>query len=471
MKVLITYLPLLYFVSLNLQAQDISQEHIQEDFDFLNNALAEGHPGLYWFNSEQEFNESTKKVETVLGEVNNVAELQSLFVDVINSISCGHTVVMLPEIHYQKIDSINLFLPFNIALVEGKVIIAESFTDDLSRGYQLLSINGESINDVIQQLQRFIPIDKGITMKRSRDIEIVFPYFYAVYKGSPQKFAIEYKVDTKGEQFNKEIEAVANNEKMHKSAREFASMHVPIELSVNDADKTVILKLATFSGQSFKKNEINFRDTIKHIFEYLEKNNVNNLVIDLRWNNGGTMPLAEYLFSFFIDSTYQYYDDAEIRQSVMEGISKYGRSRNMKPMLEKQFGILEPENSIYYLPGEKVMINPTKPLYNGELYLLTNGLSFSATAGFISHVQQNNLGLVIGETPGGAFAGVNAGPQMIVELPNSKIRLYYRIIGTRYNVDASKVRVKVDIKIDNTLDGFTEGNDVQLEYVLKLIKE
>ena len=133
MKVLIYYFSSLYLISLNLQAQDISQQHIQEDFDFLINALAEGHPGLYWFNSEQEFNESTKKVKATLGEVNNVAELQSLFVDIINIISCGHTAVMLPDTHYQKIDSINLFLPFNIALVEGKALVAESFTNNLSR--------------------------------------------------------------------------------------------------------------------------------------------------------------------------------------------------------------------------------------------------------------------------------------------------------------------------------------------------
>ncbi len=164
-KLLIYYLLLIYFISLNLQAQDISQEQIQEDFDFLNNALAEGHPGLHWFNSEQKLNETTRNVEAALDEVTNVIELQSLFVDIINTISCGHTAVMLPETFYNRTDSINLYLPFNIVIVEEKVLVSESFTSLLSSGDQLLKINGEPIADIIGELQRFIPVDKEIQSK------------------------------------------------------------------------------------------------------------------------------------------------------------------------------------------------------------------------------------------------------------------------------------------------------------------
>ena len=394
-------------------------------------------------------------------------QLQSLFTDINNAISCGHTAILLPEAHYKEIDSVNRFLPFNIALVEDNVLIAESFTNDLSRGDQLISINGALIDEIILQLERFIPIDKGIKTKRARTIEIVFPYYYTLYKGHPAKFAIEYKVKAKGKPLNKAVEAIGIHEKMYKSARDFAPAQMPLALSLDESKQTAVLKLATFGGQSFKKHEINFQDTIKGVFAYLEENKINNLVIDLRWNNGGNMRFAEYLFSFFIDSTHRYYNDAEIKQPVMEGIAKFGRSRNMKPMMEKQLGLLEPRDGIYYLPGDKFMVNPSKPQFKGELYLLTNGFSFSATSAFIALIQENDLGLVVGETPGGAFDGVNAGPPMMVELPYSKIRLYYRIIGTRYNVDAGKVSTKVDFKIDNTLESFTNGKDVQLEYVLK----
>ena len=455
----------------NLHAQDLTQDQIQQDFEFLNNSLAEGHPGLYWFNSKQEIHETTKKVETKLEKVTTVMELQSLFTDINNAISCGHTAILLPEAHYKEIDSVNRFLPFNVALIEDRVLITESFTGNLSRGDEIVSINGEAIDEIIAVLQRYIPLDKEIITKRDRSIEIMFPYYYAVYKDSPVKFAIEYKVEANGKPLNREVEAIGIHEKMYKSARDFAPAQIPLELSLDESKEVVVLKLATFSGQSFKEHQINFKDTIEGVFEYLEENNINNLVIDLRWNNGGNMRFAEYLFSFFIDSTHRYYNDAEIKQAVMEGIAKFGRSRNMKPMMEKQLGILEPQDGIYYLPGDKFMVNPTKPQFKGELYLLTNGFSFSATSAFISQVQENELGFVVGETPGGAFDGVNAGPPMMVELPNSKIRLYYRIIGTRYNVEANKVSTKVDFKVDNTLESFRNGKDLQLEYALYRTKE
>ena len=120
-------------------------------------------------------------------------------------------------------------------------------------------------------------------------------------------------------------------------------------------------------------------------------------------------------------------------------------------MLAKQFGELAPNNGVYYLPGAKSMVNPLSPRFKGDLYLLTNGLSFSATSAFIAAVQQNKLGKIIGETPGGAFDGLNAGPPIIVELPNSKIRLFYRTIGTTYNVEKNNVSTVVDVEIKNTI--------------------
>ena len=79
---------------------------------------------------------------------------------------------------------------------------------------------------------------------------------------------------------------------------------------------------------------------------------------------------------------------------------------------------------------------------------------------------------MIGETPGGAYNGINAGPQLSVELPNSKLRLYYRAICSNYNVDPSKDWTEVDIKAENTIDSFLSDKDIQMEYVLqKMVKK
>ena len=146
----------------NIYAQDLTNEQIREDFEFLNNALAECHPGLYWYNSKQEFDKTKQKVEARLDGVSNVTQLQSLLVDINNTIACGHTAILLPEAHYKMVDSVNLFLPFNIALVEGKVLVSESFTRSLSMGDELLSINGEAIDKLMAQLERLFLLIKRL---------------------------------------------------------------------------------------------------------------------------------------------------------------------------------------------------------------------------------------------------------------------------------------------------------------------
>ena len=469
MKALLFYLVFLTLIPVNLQAQELSKDEIAEDLDVLLNALEEGHPGLYWYHSKKEFDNRLDKIEETLSEVENVTELHSLLVEVNNTISCGHTTILLPEEYYSKADSTDLFLPFNIALVEGKVLVSESFTESLSKGDQILFINGEAIDGIIKELQYYIPIDKGITTKRDRSIEITFTYYYAIYKGSSKEFEVSYTNSKSNKKLSKGIPAIGWNENMYKSARDFAPVQTPLEWSIDGSNTFAVLKLATFSRNGFKKYEIAFQDTIASIFKILDDRSIQNLVIDLRWNNGGTMPFAEYLSSFFIDTTHRYYNDAEIKQPVMEGVTKYGRSRNMKPMMEKQLGTLEPRNGIYYLPAEKFLVKASKPQFKGNLFLLTNGFSFSATSSFISQIQENKIGLIIGETPGGAYNGVNAGPPMMVQLPNSKIRLYYRIIGTSYNVAKDKTRTEVDVKIENTVAGFLEDKDLQLEYVESFI--
>ena len=113
MKTLTLYFSLFSIISFTLQAQDLSQIQIQEDFNYLSSALEEGHPGLYWFSSKQELDETIKKVESNLDKVTNVIQLQSLFTDINNAISCGHTAILLPEAHYKEIDSVNRFQWFH----------------------------------------------------------------------------------------------------------------------------------------------------------------------------------------------------------------------------------------------------------------------------------------------------------------------------------------------------------------------
>ena len=291
-------------LSTNLFAQGISKIEIQEDYRFLINALDEGHPGLSWFESKDTYENVLGNVSNNLENVTDISAMYLLLNEIIKTISCGHTTLLLPATHYQMVDSINRYIPFNIKLIENGVIVSESFTSNLSRGDHILSINGEPMEKVIHELSGNIPIDKGIRTKRTRSIEIVFPYYYAIFKGTPESFSVEYAKRESSDIMNAEIDPIGLNKKIYKSVRDYVQEQNPLAWSVDEGSNLGILKLATFSAQQFNYHQIDFKDSVQAIFEKLNNDNISNLIIDLRWNNGGTMPLAEYLFSFFIDSPY-----------------------------------------------------------------------------------------------------------------------------------------------------------------------
>lgn len=465
-------LPVLCFVLIatSIQGQELSEEQVTHDVESFIGALNEGHPGITWYNSKEDIDRVINDVQSSIKSVTSVDQLHVELHKIIEAISCGHTTLLLPQDHYQLVDSTNNFLPFNITLIENKVIVSESFTDELLTGDQILSINNEPIDQTITRLIQYIPVDKEIETKKYRSIEIVFPYYYEIYSEKAKSYTIEFLSKGSDEINNTEIKPIKLNDKMFKSVRNYASAQFPIEWNVHQSDKIATLKLATFNSQAFISHKINYRDTLRSIFEELHDKNINSLILDLRSNNGGTMPLAEHLLSYFVDSTYQYYLEAEIKKHVMTGSTKIIRSRNMLPMMEGRFGPLELIGDRYRIPGDKQLVEPSKPYFSGELYVITNGLSFSATASFVAHIQDNSIGKIFGETPGGAYNGINAGPPLEYSLPNSKLQLYFRALSSRYDVDQKIIKADVDHPITVSLNDYLEGKDSIMDKVIELVK-
>ena len=132
-----------------------------------------------------------------------------------------------------------------------------------------------------------------------------------------------------------------------------------------------------------------FKLKIDSIFQKMELNN--NLIIDLRFNTGGKIENEYYLLSYLIST--------EIKAPFKR---VYKNSKNKK---------------IHYKTKK---IHEKSENYNGSIYFIMNGYTFSAAAEFLSIVQRYELGKLVGEETGGASEGCNYGAKEIT-LPYSKI--------------------------------------------------
>ena len=66
---------------------------------------------------------------------------------------------------------------------------------------------------------------------------------------------------------------------------------------------------------------------------------------------------------------------------------------------------------------------PSKQAYQGKLYVLINGNTFSAGSTIARYLKEFGNAIVIGEESGTRYEGFAAGSQQYVYLPHSKIRI------------------------------------------------
>jgi C-terminal processing protease CtpA/Prc len=107
------------------------------------------------------------------------------------------------------------------------------------------------------------------------------------------------------------------------------------------------------------------------------------------------------------------------------------------------------------------------------VYVLTNGLTFSASALFCNSIKGQSNVLLVGEETGGGWYG-NSGimiPDIV--LPNTKLRVrlpFFRLV--QYNHIAEKgTGIMPDILVNPTVEDVRHNVDRKMEVVKELIRK
>jgi hypothetical protein len=115
---------------------------------------------------------------------------------------------------------------------------------------------------------------------------------------------------------------------------------------------------------------------------------------------------------------------------------------------------------------------PKVDVFEGKLYVLMNGISFSSTADLISDIKKTRNAIFIGEESGGTFEGPTGGDNIVIQLPNSKImvRISPNVqIGHMYQKHPIGRGVLPDYPIKYTIQDVLNGRDLEMEKAKSLI--
>lgn len=220
-----------------------------------------------------------------------------------------------------------------------------------------------------------------------------------------------------------------------------------------------------------------FKDFVWELIDSLNTNNVDNLIIDIRNNPGGNLMLGiqlmyfliekenlkgfgEYAFTSDIYKKYFKKDYQALYKKYPEGVPQ--RDLVQTNSGENLFSEITDKNSKYF-------IQDNRPIFKGNVYILSNYRTGSAAAMLTTLFQDNGIGTVIGTSVGNNPIGATTYTPM--ELPRTKAKIS---IATTYIERPEKVNGKIQIPniwVEYTIDDLLNGKDPYLEIVKKQIKE
>lgn len=410
---------------------------LKTDFQFLRTTLEKAHPNLYLYTPKAEFNSFFDSLYKSIKNPLTQMEFYNLITLLNQKIQDGHTMFLPSEASTTYFNQHGKFFPFYVAILNNKLYVNMNCSADTSvtNGAELLSINGIETSDIIKQLLARQIRDGN---NKTYPIWILTNYFKEYFGfsfGHPNSFSINFKIG--GPQRQITINALPKD-----SINYYRKAKYSNRIPLTNKEQGITLKIdsqlniATLSIKSLN-NEIlksvyglDFNNSINKIFSEIDSAHIGNLILDVRNNQGGYFEPSKLLLSYLL------------RQPVN------------------------------YLPGSKEaeLISPRKKSFKGNVFILINGGSFSATAILCSCLELTNRGIFIGEETAGSKTVISGDPTEIT-LPNTKILC--QISTTKYLIRNSNNNghgVMPDHYKIATIDELISDKDPAMEFTLKLVQ-
>lgn len=342
--------------------ETLTAEQVKEDIDFAMKTMRERHP--VWLEKD---NENVSKVEQQyetelanIGEGMTVIEELKMLSRIMHELGDGHTESY-------------------VNLEENKYI---NDLTQLGEGNELLAINGEPIEDIYKRFLEVFSYEREEFAKAVFDNNVTCSESSLRLCGVDTSHGVTFTIKTEeGQQQDYTYSFVPIEEV---KGRNQSDNEKWVSYELDEAKSVGIFKLTSCDYNQ------EYKDTVKAFFEEVSAKNIQHIIVDLRWNGGGSSNVAnEFLRYVNVDGYYMWANEVRIRNILVKGKRSYCKNRKLSPV------------------------------FDGDLYVLTNLRSYSAAMDFAMMVEDNQIGTIVGEASGNMPNSY--GDCLLFAVPNSGI--------------------------------------------------
>lgn len=464
-------------------ARKFSAEAIRKDYNVLRSLLEKYHPALYWYTPKDSMDYYFDRYYHAIDDSMTRQQFGfRILAPLTTRIRCGHTSFNYPK-SYNRLQQKRLSSSFPLYLKiwpDTMVVIKNLNSRDsvLTRGTIINRVNYRDVNQLTDTLFQFMPADGYAENINYIRLSAALPYYYQNILGLSDRYEIEY-TDSSGELlttvvpvFNPETDSTAKAvlQKMKDERHAtLARKRKRDELRTFVIDSSGLYALMTINGFGEKGHLPSF---YRKRFRQLRKLKIPNLVIDIRTNGGGKVNNYTALTRYIIDSSFKVSDTVTAMRNRLGRDKRYFSSGwILSPILFFTTSKKE-DNQYHFRYWEKHVIQPRRRNhYNGQVYILINGPTFSASTLFAQTVKGQHNVLLVGEEAGGGAYG-NSGmliPDVILPETKMRVRLpLFRLIQFRHPETKGR-GVVPDIYVPPTVENVKKNIDGKMEAVIEMI--
>ena len=453
--------------------EDSKKEKLISDLLSFKSVLLSAHPNLYRFYSKTEFDSAFNEVESKIEGNTSDLDFFRYLSSIASMVGEAHTGLDISKDLANQIKENGKLLPFNIHFQNGKAYIKEELADKNlhMRGKEIISINGKSIEQIVNQINTVSSIGTGFNLSRvyrmlsySRN----FSLSYYLYVDTSSSFLVEYQDN--GVEKTDVFEGIKPRFEVKTLLYPKESIP-PFSFSIDRERDVAVLKITTFAHFIVDYSKKQYQRFFDSAFKQIEKEKISNLIIDVRNNRGGQELLGGYLLSYLNSEPF----------SIQKSIYAKEINNTFNDSLKV---IHHPFDTKHFIPGDTgyvlkkhMVLNPFQPkkrnAFKGKIYFIINGNCFSACNIFAALADHYNLGIMVGEETGGNYQDTDGYYGVSLELPNSKHILDFRKWHLKTNVISPNHGrgVQPDKPFQPSVMDAIQGNDSTLDYVYTLIEE